>query len=191
MAERLLFNEPSVLSEAEEKELQTLASQTQRTPPLTPATAYLKAREVVAGELFAQAKDELTRLDKIDRQAERALNDYQERIERGLKIGRILPNNAINLRRLVLEHQKARFAYNDSARRFENRLEVLRTPENRTKIRNLAADMLAHDSKQRLTVSEAAERLAIAHRYASIESNAPKNVIEFSIPAKRSVKPTM
>lgn len=58
----------------------------------------------------------------------RALNEYEERIERGLRVRRILPNNTVNLRYLVLEHQKATPSYNDSARRFEKLLERRRAP---------------------------------------------------------------
>jgi hypothetical protein len=191
MAQRLLFNEPITLSDAEERELQTLAAETQRTPPLTPETAYLKARDTVGGEGFAQARAELSKLDKLDKAAERALNDYEEKLERGFKVGRILPNNAITLRRLHLEHQKIRESYNDAARRFETRLNALRTPEVRAQIRELAASMITTDQKRRQTVKEAAERIEIAYSRIGVAPALDRPKLELAQSQRPAVKPKM
>lgn len=154
MAKRVLFTEDPNLSEVEEISLQELAVKVSNAPALTPLTAYLLAREELGGESLRLARLGLERLDKYDKQAERALNDFEERIERSGRLGRIIPNNAITLRKLHEAHAQTRQAYNDAARRFEARLTALRTPEARAKIQKRATELIAEDRKQRLTFEQ-------------------------------------
>jgi hypothetical protein len=84
---------------------------------------YLKVRRPLLGKQLEEEKRLLNKLSLSDRGAEKLLKDFAERLERGLKIGKIIPNNAITLRRLYLEHRRVREAYNQAAKRFQAKLE--------------------------------------------------------------------
>lgn len=188
MAKRVLFSESSVLSEAEERELQTLVIETKRTAPLTPESAYLKARDVVGGDGFTQARAELKRLDELDRISERRVNDYEESLERSARLGKFLPRNAILLRRLVLEHQNVRDQYNAAARRFEAHLNKLRTPAAREEIRKLAATLLTRDQTNREKVRNALLRVEVKIRRAAVSPSPETPVRELPPGTRRPLK---
>ncbi len=184
MIKKLLFTEDPNLSETEEIELQRLAIRASSTPPLTPLTAYLKAREELGGLELQHAREALQRLDKQDKLAERALNDFEERIERGYKLGKILPNNAITLKKLHDAHQKAREAYNDAARRYEARIQSLRTEEARNTVRTNAEKLLNEDRTVRHTLELTLNKL---RGEAVRAEEAPKEKINQVIRFKRNL----
>jgi len=85
---------------------------------------YLKLRGRTEDDSLKAARNDLRRLSRLDMGAEQNLAAFLERMERGFSLGKIVPNNAITLRRLHLEHKNVRESYNVAAKRYVARLQA-------------------------------------------------------------------